>query len=256
MRLRGALVIAALVAAVPASAHAGGRTGDDLVLTGAGGQTAVLAVGRAGLDVGYPDFPPRLPGPDGTVGGVAIQDSRGRLVGGVLLQNVPGFGEALAFGLVDFQTTHLRPGRYRLTLLGRGRQAVTLRGQAGRLVGHGPARPITRVVSASGGSVATWDDSLGAIGSRDMVLVGNGGGGEAQQADVTSDCLSLEGQPCAVPPVGIGLSPGPGSTYFWSTQLYGPGSLPAGRYSYRGGQVGVGPASITGHAAVVLALRP
>ena len=255
MRTRVALVTVVLLAWAPVSAYAGGQSAAQLVVTGSGGQTAVLAVGRGGVDVQYPSFPARVPGPDGAVGGVAIQDAHGGLVGGVLVQNVPGFTEAIAIGLVDFQSTHLRPGRYRLTLLGTGRQTVALKGVSARLVAHGPARPVTRAHGAATGTVATWSDSLGAVRSGDIVMVGNGSGGDEQQADTTEECLSIEGQPCAVPPVGLGLSPGPGSWSFWSTSIYGAGSLPAGRYVYSGNQVAVGPASTTGHAEVVISLR-
>lgn len=257
-------MLAALAVGVCVPAAQAAPPSAPLVVSGAGGQTVALTVPPGGIDVGYPFFTePRLPGPDGTAGGVAIQRaSDGRLVGGVLLLNAPGFEEAVSVQLVDFEHTKLGPGRYRLTLLGTGHQEVhlTLRGtsRARHLVGRGAARPITRVVAGTSGPVDTWSAGLGRTGGGDYVLIGAGSGGNAQQAEDAAMCLQASADadaPCLDGDSGSFVSPGLGSAAAWSMMLYPPGALERSTYTYSGRVIGLGPTSTTGHAAVVISLR-
>jgi hypothetical protein len=246
------------------AAHAAPRSAR-LVVSGQGGQTLTLSVPTAGLDISYPLFvQSRLAGPDGTVGGVAIQRvSDGRLVGGLLLINAPGFNRALGIQLVDVDRTHLARGRYRLTLLGRGRQQVELvqRGtdRSRRLTARGDARPITRTVAGTAGPVDSWSVALGRTGGGDYVLIGAGSGGDWQQAEDASMCLratsAVAAAPCVSGDGGGFISPGPGGSAAWSMMLYPPGALERSAYTFSGRVVGIGPSSTTGHAAVVIALR-
>jgi hypothetical protein len=251
--------------AVPAAQAAPPRPTAPLVVTGLGGQTAVLTVPRGGLDVGYPFFSePRLPGPDGTVGGVVIQrPSDGRLVGGTLLLNAPGFDRALGLDLVDYGHTQLPAGRYRLTLLGSGRQEVHLavRGAttSRRLVARGGATPITRTSAGTARTLDTWTADLGRTGGSDYVLIGAGSGGDQQQAENATMCLqatsAASGAPCLTGDGGGWITPGAGGAAGWSSMLFPPDSLPRASYTFSGNAVGVGPSSTTGHAGIVISLR-
>jgi hypothetical protein len=245
-----------------AAAHA--APASPLTVSGQGGQSVLLTVGRGGLDVGYPFFTePRVPGPDGAVGGVAIQRvSDGRLVGGVLLQNAPGFDMALDIELGDFGHSKLRPGRYRLTLLGAGAQSVHLEVigavKARRLRASGPARPVTRTSGGSARIVDDWSGPLGAVRANDFVVVGGGSGGDLQQAEDAEMCLqsgSTTAGPCLLGSGGSFASPGTGAAAGWTSMLYPPGTLSPGQYVFSGHVIGVGPACTAGHSAVVLSLR-
>lgn len=255
-----ALVLVAALSAVPAASAA--PRSAPLVVSGLGGQAVVLTAPRGGLDVEYPFFTePRLPGPDGAVSGVVIQRVRdSRLVGGLLLHNAPGFDRAIPIPLVDFEHTVLAAGRYRVTLLGTGKQTVHLavrRASARRqLVASGPPRPITRVVASTSAFASTWSDRLGRVRTTDYVIAGAGSGGDLQQASEDGLCVQPEGaatSPCLLGG-GLSLTPGAGSAGTWSAYLYRPGLLRPGSYVFSGNAVGVGPASTTGHAAVVIAL--
>lgn len=233
-----------------------------LTVTGLGGQTALLTVPAGGMDLHYPMFlEQRLPGPDGAVGGVVLQRARdGALVGGVLLQNVPGFDRALDVPLLDVEHTALKAGTYRLTLLGAGRQAVhlTVRGssRARHLVAHGRAAPITRVVAATSAGLHTWSDAL-AIKGGDYVVLGAGSGGDLQQADEAQMCLQSQSDPsggACLPGGGVGTSVGAAGAASWSGELYAPGDLEPGGYLFGGQAVGVGPRSAAGHASVVISV--
>ena len=258
MRGKVAAVVLSLLAVAAPGAHAApqGR----LHLAGTGGQTAVLDVGRGGLVVDYPFWmESRLAGPDGAVGGVVIQDKATRkLVGGVLLENAPGFEEALGIPLVDFQGTKLPAGHYELTLLGTGRQEVTLplRGRSDtiELAGKGRPRPSTRTVAADALAVDRWADDIGKVKAHDYLVAGAGGGGTLQQGGYSDFCVRRAQDPCESGG-WMFVSPGPGSSSGWSAQLYPPGHLPAGSYSFEGTTIGAGPASTVGHTAVVITLR-
>lgn len=262
-RIRVAVMVATVGLLAPmATAHA--RTAAQLTLSGLGGQSVVLSVGRGGLDVGYPFFTePRVPGPDGAVGGVAIQRvSDGRLVGGVLLQNAPGFDMALDIELGAFGHSKLPPGRYRLTLLGVGRQAVHLQVigavKGRRLTAAGPARPVTRTSGGSARIVDDWSGPLGSVRADDFVVVGGGSGGDLQQAEDAELCLqagSSPAGPCLLGNGGSFASPGTGAAAGWTSMLYPPGALSPGSYVFSGHVIGVGPACTAGHSAVVIALR-
>ncbi|MDT7573264.1 MAG: hypothetical protein QOE05_3438 [Actinomycetota bacterium] len=261
MRRRGAIaaVLLAALAAAPV-AVAAPRTGS-LVVSGNGGQSAVLTVPRGGFDVEYPLFTEqRLPGPDGAVGGVVIQRARdGRLVGGVVLQNAPGFDHAIPVPLADVEHTALRPGRYRFTLLGTGPQTVHLAmrrtTKARHVVAGGSGKPITRVVAGSAPIGSAWSDQLGRITSRDYVLVSAGSAGDLQQASEEDMCLQATGSqsPC-LGASGFTVTPGEGRSGSWSAALYSPGDLRSGDYVFSGNAVAVGPGSTSAHAAVVIAL--
>jgi hypothetical protein len=202
-----------------------------------------------------------VPGGREAVGGVLIQRaSDGQLVGGLLLQNAPGFDRAVPVPLVGFDHTTLRAGRYRVTLLGTGRQTVhlDLRGQArGRtLVTHGAARPVTRVVGATAAYASAWSDRLGHIASTDYLVTGAGSGGELQQVSEDDLCLQAEAavqEPCLLGG-GVSLTPGDGAAGTWSGYLYAPGTLRPGAYVLSGQAVAVGPSSTTAHSAVVISI--
>lgn len=259
-RLALVLALAGLVAGA-SSALAAPRTAP-LVVTGLGGQRAALTVPRGGWDVAYPFFTERrLPGGSDAVGGVLIQRARdAALVGGVLLQNAPGFNRAVPVPLVGFDHVVLPAGRYRLTLLGTGRQSVHLvvRGsaRAHQLRARGAARPLTRVVASSAATASVWSDPLGRIASTDYVVTGAGSGGDLQQASEDDLCLEPEAvvqQPCLLGG-GFTVTPGEGAAGSWSGYRYGPGSLKPGRYVFSGNAVAVGPSSQTAHAAVIISL--
>jgi hypothetical protein len=261
---RGGLVLVVLAAVLSAPTARAASRSAPLVVAGLGGQSAVLTVPAGGAVVEYPFFvEPRLAGPDGTVGGVVIQRVRdGRLVGGTALLNVPGFDRALNVDLVDFERTKLPAGRYRLTLLGRGRQTVhlTVHGfvPARQLTAGGPAVPITRGTAGTSQTVDVWSEPLGQIRTGDFVLAGAGSGGANQQADERSMCVqagtTAADHPC-VPGDAVGLSPGSGGAAGWSGVLYRPGVLKPGRYVFSGHAGAVGPSSTSGHVSVVIALR-
>jgi hypothetical protein len=264
-RLRAAAVVAvAVLLPVAFDADAQAAPAAPLDVAGLGGQSAVLVVGEGGLDVGYPFFTePRVPGPDGAVGGVAIQRaSDGRVVGGVLLQNAPGFDRALSIELADFGRTKLAPGRYRLTLLGSGKQAVHLQvlgsSTPRRLQAKGPVRPVTRTIAGGAPVLDSWSTRLGRVTATDYVVIGGGSGGDLQQAADAELCLqagTAASDPCLVGSGGSMASPGVGSWAGWTSMLYRPGTLSSGSYVFSGHVVGVGPASWSGHAGVVLSLR-
>lgn len=235
-----------------------------LLVTGQGGQSAVLTLGSGGVTLGYPFFQePRVPGPVGAVGGVVIQRvGDPRLVGGTVLQNSPGFDRAIDIPLIDFEKTRLRPGRYRFTLLGSGPRSVHLEVRAGsaprKLTTRGPAVPITRSVGGTGSPMDSWSEDLGRIQPGDYLLVGAGSGGDGQQGDESDQCVQSQASPAGDPCVGgqgIGLSPGAGGSASWSGSLYPPGDLEPGGYTYTGHVIGLGPGSVAGHGAVVISPR-
>jgi hypothetical protein len=262
MKRRGPIVLAltAVLAAAPAAVAA--PKSAPLVISGLGGQSAVLTAPSGGLDVEYPFFTePRLPGPDGAVGGVIFQRvGDARLAAGVILQNAPGFDRAIAIPLLDWDHTVLPAGRYRVTLLGKGRQIVHLAvrrtTKSRRLAAHGSSRPISRVVASTASLAGAWSDKLGRIGSGDYLVIGAGSGGDFQQASENSLCLQREAsaEPPCVPGSGFMLAPGAGASGSWASYLYRPGSIEPGSYVFSGNAVGLGPSSTTGHSAVVISL--
>ena len=256
-RILGAVACAALLAA-PA-VQAAPKKAAALVVSGQGGQSVDLVIPRGGLTVGYETFPDeRVPGPDGAVGGVMItRASDGELAGGMLLTNAPGFTGAVSISLAEHDQTRLPAGRFRFTLLGTGPQKAVLElpgaGRDRRLVARGPARPVTRTVGATAATFDEWVDALGPVGPRDQVVIGAGASGDHQQADDHSLCLRPAGSgSCLLGSGGGFLSPGPGAISTWTSQLYGQGSLPSGRYEFSGRSVGAGPASTVAHVGVVI----
>ena len=261
-RWLGGLAAAAVLAAPSVQAAPERRA--ELRITGAGGQQVELTVGRGELTLQYPVFDhPRLPGPDGTVGGFAVQRaSDGELAGGMLLQNVPGFERALPMTLAEHDRTTLPAGRYRITLLGTARQTVQV-GLPGakasrRLSATGPARPVTRSLVGTAELMQRWSKRLGRIGPEDQVVVGAGSGGDFQQAEQAQLCLrpgDAEGGLCLGGSGGGFSAIGSSHSAGWSSSLYGQGSLAPGPYVFDGVVVGAGPASRTMHLAVVISLR-
>ncbi|MDX6198959.1 MAG: hypothetical protein QOJ79_2110 [Actinomycetota bacterium] len=256
----GLLLAVAFAVWVAPAAGAAPRT-SPLVVSGLGGQSVVLSVGAAGLDVQYPVFAEQpLRGGDAGVGGVAIQGmGDSRLVGGVLLENAPGFSRAVTVPLVGFDHTVLRAGRYRLTLLGSGPQTVHLaaRGTAPRhAVARGAAHPITRVNAGTSPVATVWSDPLGHLDRNDYVVTGAGSGGELQQG--SEDDLCLESQATVAAPCLLGggftVTPGDGAAGTWSGYQYPPGTLAPGSYVFSGNAIGAGPSSTVAHAAVVISL--
>jgi hypothetical protein len=262
MTRRAALVlaIAAVLGAAPAALATPSAS---IMVSGRAGESAVLTVPAGGLVVTYPPFAePRVAGPDGAVSGVVIQRMHDpRPVGGVILQNAPGFDRAMTIPLVDFDRTVLAPGRYRVTLLGTGRQTVHLAirrtTKSRHLVARGTGGAVTRVLASTSPIAATWADGLGRITASDYVVIGAGSAGELQQASEDNVCLRSEAtsvEPCVVGG-GMTLTPGDGAAGTWSEYLYRPGSLQPGSYVFTGNAIGVGPSSTTGHSAVVISLR-
>ena len=251
-------VLAVLVGATTASAAPGGAR---LQVSGAGGQSAVLTVPAGGMRVEYPFFEnAQLAGPDGTIGGVLIQEMRTRKpVGGVLLQNVPGFdGMTLAHGLLGYEGVRLAPGRYLLTMLGSSRHTVSLPVRAGRgstLTARGAARPITRSVFADDASLHTWSDAV-AISGRSIVVLGAGSGGDLQQAGTGDSCFRPAADDdgmCLHPDVSSTfVAPGAGASASWSTLLFEMGAERAGAYRHSGRVAGIGPSSTAAHSGVVI----
>ncbi|MDT7539265.1 MAG: hypothetical protein QOI82_2850 [Actinomycetota bacterium] len=259
-RLAIGLALAAVLLAAPAALA---TPSGSLVVSGRGGQSAVLTVPAGGLVVTYPPFAePRVPGPDGAVSGVVIQRVHDlRPVGGVILQNAPGFDRAITIPLVDFEQTVLAAGRYRITLLGTGRQSVHLAmrrtTKSRHLVARGSGGARTRVIASTTPIAATWSEPLGRINASDYVIVGAGSAGELQQASENDVCLraaAVSDEPC-LDGAGTTVTPGEGAAGTWSEFLYRPGSIASGSYVFTGNAIGVGPSSTTGHSAVVISLR-
>ena len=262
MRRVGILIAAVVVLlAGPVAAEMPEPAGE-LRLSGAGGQRAVLDVGRDGMRIDYPFFrTPRVPGPDGAVGGVLIQRlSTGKVAGGLLLQNAPGFDGAIEMGLVGFDGVTLPKGRYALTLLGEGRQQVSLPLPSGRrmaLKAAGPARPISKTAFADGSALHTWSDDMQLSKRPSIVVLGSGGGGERQQAAETHTCFrpAADDDGLCLPPDSSGtmLAPGAGSSASWSNLTFFSEAGMAGDYVYSGRVVAAG-LSETGHGSVVITL--
>lgn len=264
MRRTGVLAVALLVLLGAGAATAAPPATSQLRVSGAGGQSAVLTVPAGGLRVDYPFFStPRLPGPDGSIGGVLIQDLRTRaVVGGLLLQNVPGFSVALELGIVGFDGVSLRPGRYALTLLGTDRQTVTLPVRRGGsdlvLAARGPARPITSSAYADSAAVHSWSDPLSLPAARSLVVLGSGAGGDLQQASVEQSCFRPVAEDdglCLQPDMSSSfVSPGAGASASWSTMQFETGAAQTGDYRHSGRVASVGAGSTAAHSSVLIAM--
>jgi hypothetical protein len=252
------LLLAATALLVAAAPLASASPAPQLHVSGQGGQTAQLVVGAGGMTLEYPVFGgDRLPGGDGAVGGLLVQRSDGRVLGGVLLENVPGRDDAIALPVGDWERTRLPAGRYRLTLLGSGPQTVSLdvRGAARTLRASGPARPVTRSTASSGLLLDRWNEQL-TVRPGDFVYAGAGSGGEMQQAGDSATCLAPADQPeeTCIGGEQVFASPGPGGAWGWGTSIYSPGTLEPGEYAFTGHAVGVG-LSTAGHSTVVISPR-
>jgi hypothetical protein len=259
LALAAALVVALSTAAVSETPPP--RT--QLRITGVGGQQAVLTVPEGGMRIDFPFFStPRLPGPDGAVGGVLIQQLPSRtLVGGLLLQNVPGFDGALELGLVGFDGVQLPRGRYALTLLGTGPQSVALdlRQQASRtLKARGPARPVTRTTFGASPALHTWSDPVRVPAGQALVVLGSGAGGDHQQASLDQSCFrrAADDDGRCLPPDGSGVvaSPGAGAAASWGSQFFSTDPEQAGDHVFSGRIAAVGPQSTAAHSTVLISL--
>lgn len=233
-----------------------------LRITGAGGQHAVLSVPPGGMRLDIPFFTtPRLPGPDGTISGVIIQRLPSReFVGGVLLQNLPGFSGAVEQGLGVSDSIQLQGGRYAMTLLGSGPQNVALglpRRSSIVLTARGGARPVTRTAYAATGTAHTWSEPIEITSSDALLVLGSGAGGELQQAVVERSCFRRapgDGL-CLTPDSSSTMaSPGVGSAASWGSQMYGTGPEQAGNYVYSGHVAAVGAPSTAAHSTVMITL--
>ena len=250
------LAIAVVVTGLPV--HAEEEPGR-LELAGLGGQTAVLHVGSRPLDLVAPIFRhPRLPGGDGTIGGVLVQ--RGAtVVGGMVLINAPGFPYALTWELGGDRTLRLSKGRYRVTLLGSARQTVQLlitSGQPSRKVlATGPARPVTRTFSGNGSPLHQWSHRLGLLRAGDTLVLGSGTSGTLE-AHARQTCLkrgdTASSEPCLEADEVFFHVPG-GASYSGSTQTL---LADEGHFVYSGQIETVGVESSAGHVAVVITPRP
>jgi hypothetical protein len=263
MRRLGVLAVAVLVLLGAGAATAAPPATSQLRVSGVGGQSAVLTVPAGGLRIDYPFFStPRLAGPDGSIGGVLIQDLRTRaVVGGLLLQNVPGFSVALELGLVGFDGVRLRPGRYAFTLLGSERQTVTLPvrrdGPDVVLDARGSARPITSTAYAASPAAHLWSDPISIGTARSIVVLGRGSGGELQQASAEQACFrpAAEDELCLQPDMSSTfVAPGAGSSASWATMMLDMGSEQAGDYHHSGRIASVGPANAAAHSSVIISV--
>ncbi|TAL25344.1 MAG: hypothetical protein EPN99_01780 [Frankiales bacterium] len=259
--------IAGLVTAFVLLVGAGAATAEPpapstLRISGLGGQSAVLTVPAGGMRVEYPFFStPRLPGPDGTVGGVLIQDLRTReALGGLLLQNVPGFSTALETGLLHFERVDLRPGRYVLTLLGTDRQTVTLpvrhkRGDL-RLNARGPARPITTTAFDASSTLHTWSAPVQLPAAESILVLGSGAGGDNQQISYEQSCFRAaaedDGRCLPADSDSTFVSPGAGAAASWSSFMFLTDAGQAGDYVYSGRAVSLGTSSTAAHSSLVI----
>ena len=256
MLRRGVLALVAVTVALfglPANAEAPPRL---LQVSGLGGQTTTLDVGSQPLTLAAYIFRhPRLPGGDGTIGGVIVQRGS-ELVGGLVLINAPGFPYALTWELAR-PDLRLTKGRYRITLLGTVRQTVQLvitTGQASRqLSASGPARPVTRTFSGNGSGLVQWSDRLGVLRAGDMLLLGAGTSGTAD-VHARQTCLrrgdTASSGPCLeLDPVWFNAQ---SREYSGTTQTF-PEDQGAMTY---GGQIEtVGAGSSANHLAVVITPR-
>lgn len=265
MRLTPLLAAAALLL-VTSGAHAadaGGR-GDGpgtVVVTGAGGQAAVLEVTEPRLTLDYRLDGPRLPGPDGTVGGVLVQRLPDRALHGVvLLTNVPGFSGTAGLGLVGGTHTQLPRGRYALTLLGDGPQRVVF-DTAGRdgtttLTATGPARSITRTAFGSSAVVHDFSQEFLITSGSTLLAMSMGSAGALQQASTQMWCLTRaeRRQDVCLQPRESRRSTSVASTdgAVWeAVSLEGP--LRRGAYVFAGRATSVG-AGTASHSVVVVDL--
>lgn len=260
---RAAALAAVLVMIVTTSALAQTPTARTVLrITGSGGQHAVLSVSTGGMRLGIPFLTtPRLPGPDGTISGVVIQRLPSRqFVGGLLLQNVPGFSEAVEQGLGVSDSIQLDGGRYALTLLGSGPQDVALdlpRKSSIVLKTRGSARPITRVGYAATETAHKWSEPIEITPSDGLLVLGRGAGGEQQQAAVEQSCFRrapADGLCLAPDSSSTMTSPGAGWAAFWGSQMYGTGPEQAGDYLYSGRVAAVGAPSMAAHSTVMITL--
>lgn len=259
---RLAVLVSALVLLVGAGTATAGPRAAALRISGIGGQSAVLTVPAGGMRVEYPFFStPRLPGPDGALGGVLIQDLRTReALGGLLLQNVPGFPTALETGLLHFERVDLRPGRYLLTLLGTDRQTVTLpvrhrRGDV-RLTAGGPARPITTSAFDADSTLHTWSEPVRLPAAESILILGSGAGGENQQAAHEQSCFRAadedDGLCLPADSETTAVSPGAGAAAWWGSLMFLTDPGQAGEYVFSGRTLSLGTPSTAAHSGLVI----
>ena len=250
------LAIAVVVVGLPVHAE---DAPERFELVGRGGQTAVLDVGSRPLDLVAPVFRhPRLPGGDGTIGGVLVQRGAA-VVGGMVLINAPGFPYALTWEFGGERALRLTHGRYRVTILGTARQTVQLliaSGQPSRkLLATGPARPVTRAFAGNGSPLHQWSDRLGELRAGDTLVLGAGTSGTLE-AHARQTCLkrgdTASSEPCLEADEVFFHVPG-GASFSGSTQTL---LADEGRLVYSGQIETVGVESSAGHVAVVITPRP
>jgi hypothetical protein len=230
-----------------------------LQLSGVGGQSTTLDIGARALTLAAPIFRhPRLPGGDGAVGGLIVQRGS-QLVGGMVLINAPGFPYALTWELTGPEDLRLSKGRYRVTLLGAGRQTVQMIITSGQpsqqLRAAGMARPVTRTFSGNGTTMHEWSHRLGDLKAGDTLILGSGSTG-TPDAHAAQTCLrrgsTASASPCLeVDDVGF-HAPG-GASYGGSSQTVREDEGP---FTYSGQIQTVGMGTRSGHVAVVISPRP
>lgn len=243
-----------LSAATAASAQDGSGS---LTVTGRGGQSVVLDVPPAGLRLDHPGATtPRLPGPDGTVGGLLVQRaSDSSLFAGLLLMNTPGRQHLTAVDLIGQGSSRLPRGRYVVTLIGSGSQTITFPsagpGPDRTVRATGPARPLTRSVYGAGAPLSSWSDEIAVKAPLSVLSFSVGGGGDAQQGSSTLWCLGRAEDPddgCTFPSAATtDRSPGGGGT--WTTAHF-VGSVPPGALRFAGRGVSAGGAAA--HLGVIV----
>jgi hypothetical protein len=259
--VRALIVTGLVVFTVPAqNATARSTPTADIVVSGLGGQEAVLGVPSPGLDIDFGRHPTgysRVFGSDGSVGGIIVQRAAGgAVVVGLLTQNLPGSPRAIGIALTGASGSHVPPGTYRLTLLGNGPQEARLpvRGAVTRTVhASGRAVPITRDLALTRASPDAWADQIGAVRSGDSVLVSVASSAGAAVPGTNRMCLLLMPplRPCET---GSALADAAG--WKWSATLFPPGQLSAGSYMYVGaGVAGEATGSVL-HTSVIVSPRP
>lgn len=233
-------------------------------VSGLGGTSTDFSLSGSGLRIQYPrGTTPRLAGEDGEVGGYIIERLQPReLVGGLVAVNAVGLAGALEVPLLAPDGVTLRPGRYRLSLLGNGSRASVIvtgdiRQRQFKLGTSSSPHLVSQISYGSVSGPRSWSEPL-EVTDRSILILGLGTVGSRQQADIKSFCLRPEPEPPApaacVPPESVAstVTPGAAETTSWVTSAYLPGSLDGGSLRFEGVAAGLGVQSASAHFSVVL----
>lgn len=255
----------ALVTLLPGTSAASPDSPSSFQIRGEGGRSTALLVGEQGMRLSFPPTFPRLPGPDGAVGGVVVHRMNdSALLGGVLLQNIAGFPSAIDTPIAAPDGEIALPrGRYRLTLIGRGAQSIQLqtRGERGPILlrAGGPPRAVTTSELGSSAALHRWSTDVGAEPARSVLVLGAGTAGQGERGGLFVACVAPGGEAsdedlrlagfCAAPDrFGYHLAPGGGGGQ-WSADTYVDG-LATGSYTFSGWAAGMGAPAQASHSVV------